>query len=935
MTLANVQANTVIDAAFSAADTAAIEAAVAAIYTGSATAAAMVDTWLATAGNTLNFTFVPNALSAGLNSGNVNLDINFLNMMNYLDSNGNAVELDLAHLIVHEWGHALTGTPDNPDYVMDYKGDNVVLTNPMLAELGIADRNSYSGAGDDTILTPGYAYTNGGAIDRSVVFDGSFNSSGAGNSTDLLIGGGGNNSLEAGSGDDYLFGAGGDDFLNGGMGGMDTVIFTGKPTDYDVRLNPDGTWTSKHVRGTADEGTDTLQNLEKVLFQDGDNSYNLAQSGLTFQTDIAFVVDQTGSMGDDIAAVKASASAVVSALFADGTIDARIGIVGFRDNTIGEPTQILLPFTDQDVFADRQAAAIAGINALGASGGGDFPETAFDGLLKALDGSMGDWRLGAGTKKVALFTDATAKDAFLLPTVQTLATNIGATITTSSSSALGTIGAVDTFELSFDTSGPANFHPASEGDPLPPYVPSGDPIEAPVGTAVVQVTTIFIDTFTTPDVSLSDLSTATGGSVLTAADADEVVTRLLEVVTAANYFITADTTSLTEGNSGSTTVTYTISRDRTANAATVMLEATGSADGGDVGAIPTSLSFAVGESSKTVTIDVLGDTTAEPDEVFGLRIASIDELSNFPAGAVSFDILNDDASGPAEITGTSGDDDLDGTGASEVIRARAGNDTVTARDGDDIVLGGGGNDSLIGGDGADSISGGSGNDVADGRDGNDTIKGGSGDDTLSGGNDDDLVNGGSGNDRVDGQVGDDVVLGGGGDDTVLGGQGNDTLEGGGGNDMVSGSSGNDMLDGGLGRDKLNGGSGDDTVDGGGGSDDIIGGSGNDLLLGGIGNDSIDGGGGADILDGGADNDRLTGSFGADAFRFGANLSDGDFDRDTITDYSGVDTVLIEGGSVIGSRISGADLILELSGSDGDIVVLENVGSIDAVNIVIA
>ena len=74
---------------------------------------------------------------------------------------------------------------------------------------------------------------------------------------------------------------------------------------------------------------------------------NLAKGGLTFQNDFAFVVDQTGSMGDDIAAVKAAANGVIDALFADNKIDARVGVVGFRDNTVGEPTTVILPFTDQ------------------------------------------------------------------------------------------------------------------------------------------------------------------------------------------------------------------------------------------------------------------------------------------------------------------------------------------------------------------------------------------------------------------------------------------------------------------------------------------------------------------------------------------------------------------------------------------------------------
>ncbi|TFH84739.1 VWA domain-containing protein [Billgrantia azerbaijanica] len=413
----------------------------------------------------------------------------------------------------------------------DYKGATVTFSNKIYDELGLPEQNSYI-AYDSTgdILTRGFEYTNGTSIDRSVSQDRDWNSSAAGNSDDLLIGGPSTNILQSGDGNDFLFGGGGDDTLNGGNG-TDTGVLTGDPVDYDIRLNDDGTWVVRHVRGDATEGTDTFANIEKVHFEGGE-TFDLERDGLTFQTDFAFVVDQTGSMFDDIDAVKASANGVIDALFAGGAIDARVGVVGFKDNTIGEPTQVVLPFTDQDDFADRQAAATAAINSLDASGGGDFPETAFDGLLTALDGSMGEWREGAGTKRVVLFTDASAKDSFLLPTVQALALDIGADISANSSEALGTFGSVDTFELSFEDA--AARDPLSEGDILPPFEPSDDPVTPSGGTATVQIFTIFVETFIEPDPDFVEISESTGGDVLTAATPEEVVERLFEVISEDN-----------------------------------------------------------------------------------------------------------------------------------------------------------------------------------------------------------------------------------------------------------------------------------------------------------------------------------------------------------------------------------------------------------------
>ena len=671
MPFADVLARTTFDSAFSATDVGAITSAMRTAYDGSATARMMFDDWIADPTNTIQIDFGAGQFRAFLNTGRIEIDLSFLNNNNYIDNNGNAVEDTPVTAIVHEFVHAITGRRDNTNF-LDYKGDTVEFSNIIYRELGLPEQNSYSAYDSvGNILTRGVAYTNGVEIDRSESGDRDLSSVLALFSDDLLIGGPSANTLESGLGDDFLFGAGGDDFLSGGIFGTDTAVLTGNPVDYDIRLNADGTWTSRHVRGSMDEGTDTFKNLEKVQFSGG-QTFNLTKSGLTFQNDFAFVIDQTGSMSDDIAAVKSAATGVVNALFADNTVDARIGIVGFRDNTIGEPTSVILPFTDQDTFADRKTAAVNAINSISVGGGGDFPETAFDGLLKALDGTMGDWRIGAGTKKVALFTDASAKDAFLLPTVLGFASDIGATISASSTAALGSFGAVDTFELSFGDPSEGR-DPSSEGDPPREFIPSDDPIQAPGGAATVQITTIFIETFISPDPSLTELSESTGGSVLTAANADEVVERLLEVVSSSNYLLAVDTPSVDEGDSGTTPVSFTISRDRSENASIVTLETTGTADGDDVSGVPISVSFDSGEVSKTFTVSVNGDDVVEDDEIFGLRIVDIDELSTFSSTPTEFVILNDDeTSSLNEITGTENRDNLVGTGADDAIRSLAG-----------------------------------------------------------------------------------------------------------------------------------------------------------------------------------------------------------------------------------------------------------------------
>jgi hypothetical protein len=216
-------------------------------YEGSSTAKKMFDDWIAVSGNTITITFDTNNAAAYANTGKVLLDVAFFQDNNYIDNKGTAVEDTLLSGLVHELVHALTGKVDNYG-ISDYKGDTVVLSNVIYKELGIPEQNSYiSYDAVGNILDRGFAYTGGVAIDRSKSGDKDLSSWTAGISNDLLVGGPSANKLESGLGDDFLFGGGGDDFLNGGLFGTDTVVLTGKPTDYDIRLSADGTWTSEHV----------------------------------------------------------------------------------------------------------------------------------------------------------------------------------------------------------------------------------------------------------------------------------------------------------------------------------------------------------------------------------------------------------------------------------------------------------------------------------------------------------------------------------------------------------------------------------------------------------------------------------------------------------------------------------------------------------------
>ncbi len=124
------------------------------------------------------------------------------------------------------------------------------------------------------------------------------------------------------------------------------------------------------------------------------------------------------------------------------------------------------------------------------------------------------------------------------------------------------------------------------------------------------------------------------------------------------YAISTTTPTLTEGNSGTQSVTFTITRSGGIGvASTVDYALSGTAafnsdynniqvsNGGT--ASSGTLSFAVGETTKTITVDVLGDDTVELDENIIVTLSN-PNLTNVPASSTitissaQVDIINND-----------------------------------------------------------------------------------------------------------------------------------------------------------------------------------------------------------------------------------------------------------------------------------------------------
>jgi VCBS repeat-containing protein len=487
------------------------------------------------------------------------------------------------------------------------------------------------------------------------------------------------------------------------------------------------------------------------------------------------------------------------------------------------------------------------------------------------------------------------------------------------------------------------------------------------------------DTTTEPNEGFTVTLSAPSGATLGTASA----TGTIRNDDVSLFSIAALAADRSEGNSGPTAFTFTVSREGNTNIA-VGLAFTVTASGADpaggidftAGVLPTgTLTFAVGEASRTLTVNILGDALFEPDEGFTVTLSSANPAAVFSTASAQGIIRNDD---PRTITGTAGPDTLTGTAANE------------------LLLGLGDNDVLDGGAGTDTLDGGAGNDTLFASLGNDSIIGGAGVDTLVfgpgfAGVDLGLVLGGVPViNLADGPMafsGIENFVANSGNDQLFGDAAANGLNGGAGNDLLYGGAGNDSLTGGLGVDRFEVDTGTDTVTdlGLGGADVLLvfggatanvtvaaawtataasnvsgianltanglnvdlsaaapglglwnltnagnatgvrftgsvnadaltGGEGNDTLLGGASGDTLSGNGGTDSLSGGTGNDSLNGGADNDTLL-------GEADEDSLTGGAGDDRMTGGAGTDRFAVDAGTDTITDLGLGGADVLVV--------------
>jgi Ca2+-binding RTX toxin-like protein len=430
--------------------------------------------------------------------------------------------------------------------------------------------------------------------------------------------------------------------------------------------------------------------------------------------------------------------------------------------------------------------------------------------------------------------------------------------------------------------------------------------------------------------------------------------------------------SVTEGNTGTTNATFTVTLSAASTSAVTVNYATANGtatSGSDYTATTGTLTFNPGNTSKTLTVAVIGDTTFEPNETFFVNLSnatnstiadnqgvgtilnddpnlptlSINDISvvegqnpqavltvtlssaSSQAVTVNYTTAPGTATANTDYTSRSGTLTFAANATTATITVPILNDNLNeANETFSVNLSSPTNATLQKASGTvtitDTLQASTTTTLADGVE-NLTLTGTS---NING-------TGNSGNNILTGNSGNNILTGGTGDDTYAFNAstplGSDRIQETttGGNDSLnfSGTSTDIRVNLGIATTQtvntnlkltLSANNVIENVVGGNGSDRLIGNSLNNTLNGGAGNDVLTGGSGADILIGGSGNDILTGGADSDRFLYssGRAFTSSDFGSDILTDFtSGSDKLVFSKNtftalsSVVGNGLSQA------------------------------
>ncbi|MFM5949522.1 MAG: Calx-beta domain-containing protein, partial [Novosphingobium sp.] len=168
-------------------------------------------------------------------------------------------------------------------------------------------------------------------------------------------------------------------------------------------------------------------------------------------------------------------------------------------------------------------------------------------------------------------------------------------------------------------------------------------------TATITVTVAGDSTFEPNETFFVNLTNLTGGATLSDGQGLGTITNDDAAPTAQ---LSINDLTQTEGNSGTTNLVFAVTRggDTSGAASATWTVVNGTTDAADfAGLLTGTVSFAAGETTQTITVQVAGDTAVEPNETFSVVLSNPGANTTITDGTGAGTITNDDVPPPANV----------------------------------------------------------------------------------------------------------------------------------------------------------------------------------------------------------------------------------------------------------------------------------------------
>jgi hypothetical protein len=211
-------------------------------------------------------------------------------------------------------------------------------------------------------------------------------------------------------------------WLNKGKdAGGHIIVLRGYDESVGEMVSLNDPWPAdSNVHGAGTPGASYVVDYDDMFTAAGTYSGSSAVIGNSWSNtlktgrslDLCFLIDSTGSMGDDIASVQAASLEMIDYLVANYK-DLRLAVVDYRDNPECEECADSGDWITKvdTAFTTDANVAKAAINAIYTGGGNDLPEAVFSALVFTMEDTigLGGWRKDA-ERHIILMGDAPGHD---------------------------------------------------------------------------------------------------------------------------------------------------------------------------------------------------------------------------------------------------------------------------------------------------------------------------------------------------------------------------------------------------------------------------------------------------------------------------------------------------------------------------------------------